>query len=175
VTATIRATTTRSNESARGCAATQTSSRASIAKVMGERPWVQVVVVWGHFDEQPVNGDRVTFIHGNAIADWLRQQPDRLTPPATQRSQQRSGLRTLQTTLAEQRPLTPWPAISRWARASVWPSARSGTGAALRRCPLAGRTELAAHTRLWSSWAQCASPGGRMPRRCKVTLLGSSG
>ena len=59
--------------------------KGEIEQLTGERVWVQsVVVIWGAFDAQPVDGDRVTFIHGEALADWLRAQPARLLPPAQQ-------------------------------------------------------------------------------------------
>ena len=59
--------------------------KGEIERLTGERVWVQsVVVIWGHFDTQPVDGDRVTFIHGNALADWLRARPVRLPLPVQQ-------------------------------------------------------------------------------------------
>jgi hypothetical protein len=57
--------------------------KSEIQSVTGRRPWVQaVVVVWGRFERRQVDGDRVIFIHGDDIADWLRRQPERLTPTA---------------------------------------------------------------------------------------------
>jgi len=42
--------------------------------------WVTpVIVVWGDF-AQGVGGDKCTFVHGDALAQWLREQPPRIAP-----------------------------------------------------------------------------------------------
>ena len=42
--------------------------------------WVtHVIVVWGEF-AQVVGGDTCTFVHGDALARWLRDQPARIAP-----------------------------------------------------------------------------------------------
>jgi hypothetical protein len=42
--------------------------------------WVTpVIVVWGDF-AQVVGGDTCTFVHGDALAQWLRDQPARIAP-----------------------------------------------------------------------------------------------
>ncbi len=38
-----------------------------------------VVVIWGEFPQQVANG-RCTYAHGERLADWLRQQPQRVAP-----------------------------------------------------------------------------------------------
>lgn len=59
--------------------------KSEIEQLTGERVWVQaVVVIWGRFGAQTVGGDRVTFIHGDALAAWLRARPARLPLPALQ-------------------------------------------------------------------------------------------
>lgn len=47
----------------------------------GERGlWVSAVVaVWGDFEQAIVEGDRVTYLAGERLVDWLRGQPVRLT------------------------------------------------------------------------------------------------
>lgn len=43
--------------------------------------WVSAVVVfWADFPQQRVDGDRVTYVHGDALVSWLREQPQRLPP-----------------------------------------------------------------------------------------------
>ena len=42
--------------------------------------WVTAVVVfWSPFDARIVEGDRIVFLHGDALAGWLRSQPHRLS------------------------------------------------------------------------------------------------
>lgn len=44
------------------------------------RPWVTgVVVLWADFPQRTAEGDRVTFVHGDHLHDWLQAQPARLT------------------------------------------------------------------------------------------------
>jgi hypothetical protein len=39
------------------------------------RPWVHaVVVIWGRFPQQVVQEDRITYVHGDELADWLRSR-----------------------------------------------------------------------------------------------------
>lgn len=46
-----------------------------------DRLWVSAVVVfWSEFPQQSVVGDRVTYVHGDALVSWLRSQPKKLTP-----------------------------------------------------------------------------------------------
>jgi hypothetical protein len=46
----------------------------------GRPPWVNsVVVIWGDFDQQIVDGERVTFVSGRQLNDWLCDQPTRLS------------------------------------------------------------------------------------------------
>ena len=60
--------------------------KSEIETATGERVWVQaVVVVWGHFPDQRVDGDRVTFLHGDVLSDWLREHPGRLSAAARQK------------------------------------------------------------------------------------------
>ena len=46
----------------------------------GAAQWVQgVVVVWGDFAQRTVEVDRVAYVHGTVLADWLRaQKPARI-------------------------------------------------------------------------------------------------
>lgn len=45
------------------------------------RPWVQaVVVVWGSFPQGRAEGDRVVYVAGERLADWLIEQDERLAP-----------------------------------------------------------------------------------------------
>jgi hypothetical protein len=42
--------------------------------------WVTpVIVVWGDF-AQGVGGDKCTFVHGDALVQWLKDQPPRIAP-----------------------------------------------------------------------------------------------
>jgi hypothetical protein len=64
----------------RGQAATL---KSEIQRLTSERVWVQaVVVIWGHLEEDAIDGDRVVFVRGDALADWLHRQPQRV-PAAT--------------------------------------------------------------------------------------------
>jgi hypothetical protein len=57
--------------------------KSEIRSLTNERVWVQaVLVVWGHLDVQALDGDRVVLVRGDALADWLRSQPERLPAPA---------------------------------------------------------------------------------------------
>lgn len=43
--------------------------------------WVRgVACFWNEFPERSVEGDRVQFIHGSRLADWIRSHPSRLKP-----------------------------------------------------------------------------------------------
>jgi hypothetical protein len=47
-----------------------------IGEDVGRRPWVQpVVVLWGHFEQEIIEGQRIAFVHGSRLAGWLRSQP----------------------------------------------------------------------------------------------------
>jgi len=47
--------------------------------------WVTpVIVVWGDF-AQGVGGDKCTFVHGDALAQWLKDQPPRIAPGRVQK------------------------------------------------------------------------------------------
>jgi len=51
----------------------------------GKAPWVTaVVVIWGDFEQEIVDGDRVTFVSGRLLHDWLGRQPPRLSEGRTQ-------------------------------------------------------------------------------------------
>jgi hypothetical protein len=44
--------------------------------------WVNaVVVVWGTFDQRIVEGDNITFVHGDELASWLGGRPVKYQPP----------------------------------------------------------------------------------------------
>ena len=43
--------------------------------------WVQaVVVVWGEFSQEPVEQHNVVYLHGDKLASWLAERPNRLSP-----------------------------------------------------------------------------------------------
>jgi hypothetical protein len=43
-----------------------------IGQSTGRRPWVNaVVVVWGHFPEGHIERDKITYINGEKLADWI--------------------------------------------------------------------------------------------------------
>jgi hypothetical protein len=55
-----------------------------LAEATGKAPWVKaVVVVWGEFEQELVDGNRVTFVSGARLAAWLRDQPIRLSEERT--------------------------------------------------------------------------------------------
>ena len=61
-----------------------TDRRDTLEEMTGRAPWVTAVVaVWGEFEQTTVDGDRVTFLHGPLLADWLAGQPTRLTQERT--------------------------------------------------------------------------------------------
>ena len=58
--------------------------RDALATLTGQPPWVTAVVaVWGTFEQGAVDGDRVTILRGELLADWLRAQPKRLSDSRT--------------------------------------------------------------------------------------------
>ena len=47
-----------------------------IAEATGVRTWVMAVVVfWSRFDQRIADGDRIVFLHGDELAEWLRAKP----------------------------------------------------------------------------------------------------
>lgn len=51
-----------------------------IAQATGQRTWVTgVAVFWSPFEARIVEGEKVVFIHGSELADWLRRRERRLT------------------------------------------------------------------------------------------------
>jgi hypothetical protein len=52
----------------------------------GVRTWVTAVVVfWSPFDQRIVEGDRVFFLHGDELVDWLRGRDKRLNDDVRRR------------------------------------------------------------------------------------------
>jgi hypothetical protein len=52
----------------------------ALALRLGRKLWVQaVVVVWGEFQQRCIEDNRVVYIHGSELLDWLRRQPGRLS------------------------------------------------------------------------------------------------
>ena len=50
--------------------------RDTLERMTGHAPWVSAVVaVWGEFEQNQIDGDRVTYIKANLLADWLAGQP----------------------------------------------------------------------------------------------------
>jgi len=59
---------------------------------VGTRIWLQaVVVLWTDFPQRVVELDRLVYVHGDAVADWLEQRPRFLSADAARRIV--SGLR----------------------------------------------------------------------------------
>ena len=46
-----------------------------------ERPWAAAIIVfWAEFPQQIAGGDRVTYVHGDALVSYLRSRPQTFTP-----------------------------------------------------------------------------------------------
>lgn len=59
------------------------ANKEALEKLTGVRTWVQpVVVVWAPFEQRYIESAGVYFIAGQALADWLRDRPSRLSPDA---------------------------------------------------------------------------------------------
>lgn len=70
-------TNTRLEAAMRGAAARLKKRVESATHV---RPWVQaVVVVWGEFPEARAEGDRVVYVAGAGLCEWLKAQQGRLS------------------------------------------------------------------------------------------------
>ena len=55
--------------------------KSRIERTTQLRPWVQaVVVIWGDFPAGVAEGDRVTYVAGDRLADWIGSHQPRLTP-----------------------------------------------------------------------------------------------
>jgi hypothetical protein len=53
----------------------------AIEQTAGVTLWVQaLVVVWGDFRQGSWAGDRVTYLSGGELVEWLRRQPPKLSP-----------------------------------------------------------------------------------------------
>jgi hypothetical protein len=51
-----------------------------LAQSLGKRPWVQaLVVVWGDFPQRQCENDRVAYVHGGSLLQWLQAQPQTLS------------------------------------------------------------------------------------------------
>jgi hypothetical protein len=47
---------------------------------VGARPWVQAVaVIWGEFPQRVYESERVVYVHGLELVQWLESQPQRLS------------------------------------------------------------------------------------------------
>lgn len=52
-----------------------------IGDVLGRSPWVHAaIVLWSPFEQRVAEGNRVVFVHGDELIEWLRKQPARLRP-----------------------------------------------------------------------------------------------
>lgn len=72
--------------------------RDTLHQMTGRAPWVTAVVaIWGEFDQTQVDGDRVTYVKGSLLADWLAGQPTKIS------SQRATELAGAVTALAERR------------------------------------------------------------------------
>jgi hypothetical protein len=59
-----------------GLRAAAAALKAELQESGGWGVWVQVVVVvWSSFPQRVVAGDRVVFVHGNELVQWLRSRP----------------------------------------------------------------------------------------------------
>ena len=57
-----------------------------IKQLTGETGWVRaVVVIWGNFPDRLIEGNNVTFIHGDDLIGWLREHPQSLDDRAMRR------------------------------------------------------------------------------------------
>ena len=57
----------------------------AIRKLTDVNAWVTAVaVLWCPFDQGVATHNKVTYIHGDRLCDWLLAQPQRLTPPQIQ-------------------------------------------------------------------------------------------
>jgi hypothetical protein len=57
-----------------------------IAEATGVRTWVSAVVVfWSRFEADVIEGDRIFYVHGEALAAWLRERPRRQPDAVTAR------------------------------------------------------------------------------------------
>ena len=53
--------------------------KEALESLTGVRTWVQsVVVIWAPFDQHLVESDRVVYVHGEHLVDWLRSRGHRL-------------------------------------------------------------------------------------------------
>jgi hypothetical protein len=54
---------------------------SEIQRRTGQRIWVDAVVVfWSEFPQGIVEADRLTYVHGSRLPDWLSTRPTRLRP-----------------------------------------------------------------------------------------------
>ena len=54
----------------------------TLTALVGEAVWVEAVVVfWGRFDQMFVVTDKVTYVHGAALATWLQSRAETLPMP----------------------------------------------------------------------------------------------
>jgi hypothetical protein len=59
--------------------------RNALEASTGQAPWVTaVVVIWGQFEQERIDGDRVVYVSGARVAEWLAAQPNRLSEHRTQ-------------------------------------------------------------------------------------------
>jgi nuclease-like protein len=53
---------------------------SALERVTQVRPWVQsVVVIWGDFPQRQVETDRVVYVGGSELTNWLREQKPKLS------------------------------------------------------------------------------------------------
>jgi Nuclease-related domain len=54
--------------------------RQALTRSFTHKLWVQaVVVIWSEFEQRCVEDNRVVYVHGSELLDWLRSQPGRLS------------------------------------------------------------------------------------------------
>ena len=64
----------------------------AIERLTGVRTWVQsVVVIWAPFEQQVVECDRVVYVHGDCLAEWLKARPRHLPISTVDRIRQKVG------------------------------------------------------------------------------------
>jgi hypothetical protein len=60
--------------------------KTELERRTGIRTWVQAAVVfWNEFEQKEVEQERVSFLHGGVMTEWLNSRPRKLDPNTVQR------------------------------------------------------------------------------------------
>jgi hypothetical protein len=81
------------------------SASAAVSRTItagtGRREWVHAVVVfWNEFPERLVESDRIVFVHGDRLSDYLQERPARLVAPGSARSRRTRARRPAKSQIA---------------------------------------------------------------------------